>query len=107
MKIALRSGLGVMEFWDLTPRETFAAIEAAIWRDEQDQKRVVALARSIAVLSRAKRIPSLKQLLSRGPAKPLRGAELERRREEFADMTKALQGVNLTLRKARPGHELK
>lgn len=32
----LRAGLGIEEFWRLTPRETYAAIEARAWQLEQD-----------------------------------------------------------------------
>lgn len=74
------------------------AIEAAMWRDDRRQRQEVALAWRIAALQRAKRLPSLKQLLSSGPAKPLRGKELKRRRQEFKDMKasadKLLQKLN-------------
>lgn len=86
---ALRAGVTVLEFWDLTPRETFMAIAAAIWRDEQAQRQQIALAWRTAALTRAKKLPTLKQLLT-PPAKPLAGAELERRRQEFEQM-----GANL------------
>lgn len=72
------------------------AIEAAIWRDQQRQKQDTALAWRVAAYTRAKRLPSLKQLLSTGPAKPLRGAELEKRRQEFQDMKKAAQGLDVS-----------
>jgi len=86
----LRAGIGVLEFWDQTPRETFMAIDAAIWREEVRQKQNLTLAWQTAALTRAKRLPSLKQLLNTKPAKPLTGVELEKRRQEFRDMTKNL-----------------
>ena len=74
------------------------AIEASIWRDERRQELDIVQAWSIASLMRAKRIPSLKQLLNTKPAKPLHGKELEKRRQEFADMTKNLNLEHLANR---------
>lgn len=77
------------EFWDLTPRETFMAIAAAVWREKRAREMDVALAWYIASLSRAKRLPPLKQLLKAKPAKALAGPELEQRRQEFEQMSQA------------------
>jgi hypothetical protein len=65
-------------------------IDAAIWREEVQQKRDLTLAWQTAALTRAKRLPSLKQLLNMKPAKPLHGEELQKRRQEFKDMTAKL-----------------
>jgi len=67
-------------------------IEAYIWRDSRNQKLLVSLAHNIAMLSRQKRIPTLKALFSGSSkaAKPLKGREKKRRRKEFKDMTKNL-----------------
>jgi len=92
----------VSEFWELTPRETFAVIDAALWREERQQRRDVALAWHVAALSRTKRLPSLKQLLNTKPAKPLKGKELERRRKEFREATANLDLSKLTKRKRKP-----
>jgi hypothetical protein len=75
------------EFWDMTPREVLMAIEASIWRDERNQQMNIVQAWRIAMMMRAKRIPSLKALLNTKPAKPLHGKELEKRRREFKEMT--------------------
>lgn len=79
-----------MEFWEMTPRETYMAIEASIWREEYRQKQDAAQAWRIAMLIRAKKLPSLQQLLNPRPANPLRGKELDERRREFRAMTKNL-----------------
>lgn len=76
----------MVEFWDLTPHETYLAIEAALWRDQQRQRQDIVLAWRTAALTRAKKMPSLAQLLA-GPAKPLTGQDLERRRREFKEMS--------------------
>lgn len=102
----------MLEFWDLTPRETVMVIDASIWREEIRQKREVALAWRTAMLTRARRLPSLKQLLNTKPARPLHGKELEKRRKEFADMTANLDTSKLIRKKdindekpqPRPGH---
>lgn len=77
----------------MTPRETYLAIDAEIWRDERRQHREVSLAWHTAALMRMKRIPSLKQLLSTKPAKPVQGEDLEKHRQEFKEMT---QNVDLS-----------
>ena len=83
----MRAGIRILDFLDMTPAETFMMIDAIIWRDEVQQKRDLTLAWQTAALTRAKRMPSLKQLLNTKPARPLHGAELEKRRREFKEMT--------------------
>jgi hypothetical protein len=75
------------------------AIDAAIWRDEVQQRRNLTLAWQTAALTRAKRMPSLKQLLNTKPARPLHGEELEKRRQEFKEMTANLDLSKLVKRK--------
>ena len=101
-KHALRAGIGVLEWLDLTPRETYMMLDAHLWREEQrrkeDEQRLeqeLTLAWLIAALTRAKRLPPLRVLLTAAkPAKPLKGEELEQRRSEFMEMT-----ANLDLEK--------
>lgn len=71
------------------------AFEATRWRQEQAQQHDLWVAWHIAALQRSKRLPALKSLLRRGSnrAKPLRGAELQRRRAEFAEL-KARMGAS-------------
>lgn len=75
------------------------AIDASIWREEVQQKRDLTLAWQTAALTRAKRLPSLKQLLNTKPAKPLVGAELEKRRKEFRDITVNWSKLNIARQK--------
>lgn len=91
----------------MTPRETFMAIDAAVWREEQQQKREIALAWRTAMLSRAKRIPSLKMLLATKPAKPLEGEELARRRREHAEMTRNVDVNVLGAQLAKAQHGIR
>jgi hypothetical protein len=84
---ALRAGVPVSEFWDMTPCETVLAIEAAAWRLEQDERGRLRLAWHVAALSRAKRLPPLAQLMApQKQSRTLSGEELEARRREFAEM---------------------
>ena len=84
---ALRCGMTVSQFWDLTPRETLHAIEAEVWRLERVQRGRLWLAWHVAAFARAKKLPSLQRLLAPADAKPLEGEALDTRREEFAQMT--------------------
>jgi hypothetical protein len=92
----LKCGLAVGEFYDLTLRETLAAIEAAAWRAEQQQRRDIALAWHVAAFSRTRRMPSLRSVLARGETQVLQGEDLERRREEHREMM-----ANLDMEKLR------
>lgn len=83
---ALRAGIGVEEFWRLTPRETYAAIRAENWRQDLHHRRQAWLAWHIAALSRSKRLPSFKKLIGADKARALEGEELERRRRERDEM---------------------
>lgn len=89
----------------MTPRETYAVIDAYIWRDERQQKQQIALAWRTAALHRAKRMPALRALLSEGPAKPLKGKELEKRRREFIEVTTSIDLESLNRKKAKPKDE--
>lgn len=74
------------EFWDMTPAETLMALEAAAKRTEMEQRRLAWLAWHIAALQRAKRIPDLNRLLRGHKTVQLKGAELEKRRREHAEL---------------------
>lgn len=87
LKQTLRCGISVADFWQLTPRETYMAIEAAIWQDERRQRSAVAASWLVAKLSKAKRIPPLKQLLVEKKGRKLTGAEKRKRQQEFSEMT--------------------
>lgn len=74
-------------FWEMTPRETFAAMEAANWREERQAKHDVRMAWINANWQRAKRMPSLNSVLKRShQAKPLSDVEKHQRVKEFKKM---------------------
>ena len=74
------------EFWDMTTAETLMALQAAAKRAEMEQRRLAWLAWHIAALQRTKRIPDLNRLLRGHKTVQLKGAELERRRREHAEL---------------------
>lgn len=75
----------------MTPRETFMAIEALVWREEMQQKQLMAAAWHTAALMRQKRMPSLQRFLNPPkPARKLTGKELEKRRKQHREMTQRL-----------------
>jgi len=71
----------------MTPAETLAVLDAAVWRNELEFKRDVRLAWHVAAFKRQKRLQSLKQLLNPGKTKKLTGDELEKRRREHAELS--------------------
>jgi len=87
---SLKCGIGVREFWSLTPRETYMVLEAATWRLEREHRRDAWLAWHIAALSRAKRLPALQRLIAPGKARALEGEELERRRAEHREIVQKI-----------------
>lgn len=94
MRQAVRCGIPVLDFWQMTPAETRLAMAAAGWREERQNKQQIALAWRTAALTRSKRLPSLASLLA-GKAKKLHGKELARRRQEFKQMTANLDTSKL------------
>lgn len=87
---ALKAGVGALEFWEMTPPETYMAIEAATWRMEHEQRLMAWTAWHVAALSRAKKLPSLTKILTPPEAKKLTPDEAATRRKEFEDMKKGL-----------------
>ena len=86
LKQALRCGITVADFWQMTPRETLMVIDALIERDERRQSQDIRLAWLTAALVRSKKMPPLERLLTAKPARKLRGKELERRKREFEEL---------------------
>lgn len=68
----------------MTPRELFAWFNAALWRVEQEQARIMSLAWYTAALQRAKTMPTLKKLLA--PLAHEEQVSIEDRRKEFEEL---------------------
>ena len=86
---ALKAGGSVSEFWDMTPREVHASIDADNWRREQAQRGRAWLAWHVGALQRTKRFPSLARLMGPDRPKALSPDEMAKRRAEFEEMTAA------------------
>jgi len=76
----------MLTFWDLTPAETLAEIEGALWRAERQRQQDMSLAWHTAALTRSKRMPGLRALIGRGEAKPLTPEEAAQRAAEHEEM---------------------
>lgn len=74
----------------MTPREVFAAIEAATWRMMQAHAENAWLAWHTAALERSKRMPSLKELVDPPKTQVLTPEEAKQHREDFEMMKNAL-----------------
>lgn len=87
LKAACALGITPDIFWQMTPAETILFISS---RSGRLQRELISQAYLTARLIRAKRFPTLNHLLGHPAARPLKGKELERRREEFKTMTRNL-----------------
>jgi hypothetical protein len=85
----------VAEFWEMTPRETILAFDAAAWRMRQENAHLVSLAWHVAALSHARRLPPLSRLLDRLSKPPKAVESLEKRREEFEELKRRMTTTNL------------
>jgi hypothetical protein len=85
----LKVGLGIEQFWSLTPRELAMFFDADLWRQKQERERDLAMAWQVAMLARAKRLPSLASLLRGKPEQPTDN-ELARRRAEHEELVKRM-----------------
>jgi len=112
----LRAGLGVEEFWSLTPRETRMAMEARAWRLEQETARTGELIRlaqklagwlawHVAALQRSKRLPALQRLLGGGETKALTPEEARQRKAEFEELKRIAQEQRRNRKGRKEGKE--
>lgn len=92
MSAWLRTGRDITEFWVQTPRTLALVLKAfADLRKEERQQRL-SLAWHIAKLSRAQRIPSLKQLLAEPSTTTIQS--VDQMRAAFAAWRAAAEEVN-------------
>ena len=63
--MAIRCGVSVSEFWDLTPRELYYVAEAFREKLQDDREQRLVQAYQTAVFYRAKRLPSLRRIIER------------------------------------------
>jgi len=62
----LKAEIDPDKFWDSTPKEIFALMEAFRWKSQQNYNLAMSTAWHTAALMRQKRMPPLKRLLHSG-----------------------------------------
>ncbi len=82
---ATKVGVGVLEFWDMTPAETITAMQGIAWFEDLRARRETTQAWLSAALGRAKRMPTLRALLPTKP-RPMTAEEAERRGKEHEQL---------------------
>lgn len=88
---ALHAGLGVREYWELTPAETLGVLDAHAWRLEREREARAWAVWHTAALVRAKKLPALKRLVDGYKTVQLRGVALEDKRREHAEIMAAAE----------------
>lgn len=82
----------MLEFWQLTPRETLQTIDAAIWREEISQRKLVWQVWHSAALQRMKRLPKMSNLLKLG-ARKVSPEEMRTKREDHKMLIEKHSGL--------------
>ena len=82
MKIAIRIGIPLKDFWNMTPYELFVSIEVFEDKEKERSKELIAQAYYTAALSRMKKIPKLKDLLK------------EKKKQTAKEMLEAVKRLN-------------
>ena len=87
MAWSTRTGITVEAFWDMTLRENLLLIDGFLFRQQLSTEQRVSSAWLMANWSRAKRMPSLKSILSKiKKTKPRTKTEVEKAKEDFDEM---------------------
>ena len=89
----------MLAFWEMTPRETLAEMDAALWRSERVQEQSLSQAWHTAALQRVGRMPALKNLLARLKPSAAAAAPIEDRRREFEEQRRRFAKVEKTLKR--------
>ena len=95
MSWSVRIGISPESFWDMTLRENLLLFDGFLYRQQLSTEQRVSSAWLMANWSRAKRMPSLKSILSKiKTRKPKTKVEMDKAKEDFQkmaeDMTKDL-----------------
>jgi len=91
MSWSVRVGISPEEFWDMTLRENFLLIDGFLYRQQLSNEQRVSSAWLMANWSRAKRMPSLKSILSKiKKRKPKTQDEMEKSKQDFQKMAEEM-----------------
>lgn len=97
MSWSTRVGITVEAFWGMTLRENLLLIDGFLFRQQLSTEQRVSSAWLMANWSRAKRMPSLKSILSKiKKPKPRTKTEVEKAKQDFDEMVKDMtQDLNI------------
>jgi len=88
MSWSVRVGITPESFWNMTLRENFLLIDGFLYRQQLSTEQRVTSAWLTANWSRAKRMPSLKSILSKlKKRKPKTSVEIEKQKQDFQEMS--------------------
>ncbi len=91
MSWSVRVGISPESFWDMTLRENFLLIDGFLYRQQLSTEQRVSSAWLMANWSRAKRMPSLKSILSKlKKRKPKSKGEIETAKKDFDKMAEEM-----------------
>ncbi len=91
MSWSVRVGISPEAFWDMTLRENFLLIDGFLYRQQLSSEQRVTSAWLMANWSRAKRMPTLKSILSKmKKRKPKTKDELEKSKQDFDRMAEEM-----------------
>ncbi len=93
MNWSVRVGISPTDFWNLTLRETLLLIDGFLWQQQLSTEQRVSSAWLMANWSRAKRMPSLRSILSKfKKQKPKTRVEVEKAKKDFHQMVDEMTG---------------
>jgi len=97
MSWSARIGITPDQFWDMTLRENLLLFDGFLFRQQLSTEQRVSSAWLMANWSRAKRMPSLKSILSKiKKRKPRTKTEVQKAKEDFQEMVVDMtQDLNL------------
>lgn len=91
MSWSVRVGITPDSFWNMTLRENFLLIDGFLFRQQLSTEQRVSSAWLMANWSRAKRMPSLKSILSKiKKTKPKSKGEIETAKKDFQQMAERM-----------------
>ncbi len=93
MSWSTKIGITIDEFWSLTLRENLLLIDGFLFRQQLSTEQRVSSAWLMANWSRAKRMPNLKNVLSKlKKQKPKVKTEIEKSKKDFDKMVEEMTG---------------
>lgn len=86
----MKAGVKAPDYWDMTPREVYAAIRSANWRIKYEHDERAWQAWHIAALIKTRQLPPLKQLIAQPKSHHLSEKEAEEQKKFHAKAVNSL-----------------